>query len=109
MASEREFVMLDSFDAYNDARLEAVIDQLEQESADALGELRDEMKRRTLALIERAARAGVTLANSEPPKADGAKKRGRKSKEEQAAIDAAKANGHAEAMESTVPAEIQRQ
>lgn len=90
--AERSYVMLDDLKQYDDVKLAEVIGALETESSEALAELREELQQRTLAAIERAAKAGVVL-HSKPPAAasDAPNKRGRKSKEELARIEAAKA------------------
>jgi hypothetical protein len=86
--SEREFVVLDKLDKYDDVRLAEVIGALESEAQDALAELRAELQQRTMAALERAAKAGVVLS-SKPPTAggDGPKKRGPKPKSERVEAD----------------------
>lgn len=87
-----ETVVLDSLDAYDDVRLAEVIATLESESSAALAELRAELQQRTLAAIERAAKAGVVLSSKPPATGgDAPKKRGRKSAAELAKIEAEKA------------------
>lgn len=94
--AEREFVMLDGFDKYNDDELVAVQERLEIESTAVLAELAAENQRRSEAAIAaaraRAERAGVTVRVDSGESMGG--KRGRKTKAQKAAEEAAAlANG----------------
>lgn len=81
MANERELVMVDEFSKYPDIKaLKAVVQTLERESAEALDELRAEIRRRTEEMLADAADAGVTIG--ETAKVSTQKKRGPKPKSE---------------------------
>ena len=80
--SERKYVLLDEFGKYDDVKLAEVIGALENESAVALADLRAELQERTVAALERAAKAGVVLGSKPPAAGASPKKRGPKPKSE---------------------------
>lgn len=104
MADDREFVILESFEKYSDDQLVEVQARLEAEAEAVIEEVREENKRRSevaiAAALSRAQRSGVTVrVQAESGGVEAPRKRGRRTKAEKLAEEAAKAaaaaaNGH---------------
>ena len=104
--SEREFVVMEKFESYDDDQLVDVQVRLEDEAARVIAELKAENQRRADAAIERAKaraeRSGVAVNVAAPKGPRGPKP---KTPEEKAADKAAKA-AKREAVEMAEPLEF---